>query len=237
MKKNLTYTDMNNKAISYGSFLCKDGFILYKIVRKNEANFYLEYTEEDNKFIITCNKSVSKEEIEMYVRNNYEWVLNQWRKIDNPDPWFILGKLVNVKTVIGKEHKVEYNDNLITVYLSNKKQYRDTARGFLKDLAVDYLYKRVNEILAQLGFKPTKINIKWFKHVWGRCSYSKELDFNASLIQFEPRYIDSVIYHEIAHFTHMNHSPAFHELLESYNPNHRAIKRQMDRWYFDNHLW
>lgn len=236
MAKKLVFTQ-KNKTISYGSFLCKDGCIVYKIVRKPEANLFLEYKEEDRSFVVTCNKTVSASEVEAYVKNNYEWVLNQFRKIDNPDPWLILGKHIPVKTVIGNQHKVEYENNQITVYIKYKKQYRDTARAFLKEMATAYLNKRVNELLDQLGFKASGINVKWFGSTWGRCWYSKQLDFNASLIQYEPRFIDSVIYHEIAHFTHMNHSKKFHDLLETYNPNHREIKNEMIKFSWQNHLW
>jgi len=227
----------NNKVISCGSFLCKDGCIVYKIVRKPEANFFLEYQEEDNVYVLTCNKSVSLGDIEEYVKNNYEWVLNQWRKIDNPDPWIILGKQVPVKTVIGAEHKVEYKDNSITVYIQYKKQFRDTAKSFLKEIATEYLQKRVKEVLSSFEQQASSISIKWYRTVWGLCSRDKELFFNARIIQFNPKYIDAIILHEMTHFAYMNHSKKFHDLLEKYVPNHRKLDREMNSWYFNNHLW
>ncbi|MCQ2747937.1 MAG: hypothetical protein MJ223_01545 [Mycoplasmoidaceae bacterium] len=45
--------------------------ILYKIVRKNDANLFLEYVEEENYYVVICNKSISNEDVKQYVMDNY----------------------------------------------------------------------------------------------------------------------------------------------------------------------
>ncbi|MCQ3908855.1 MAG: hypothetical protein MJ200_04995 [Mycoplasmoidaceae bacterium] len=72
----IRYEDYRDKNINFDSFLCKDGCIVYKIIRKSEAKLFLEYVEEENYYVITCNKSITKQQVKEYVMANYEWVLN-----------------------------------------------------------------------------------------------------------------------------------------------------------------
>ena len=66
-----------------------------------------------------------------------------------------------------------------------------------------------------------KITLRRQKTRWGSCSSKKNLNFNWQLVYFEPKIIDYVIIHELAHLTHMNHSKNFWQLVEKYDPEYK----------------
>ncbi|NCN45016.1 MAG: hypothetical protein COU63_00360 [Candidatus Pacebacteria bacterium CG10_big_fil_rev_8_21_14_0_10_36_11] len=101
---------------------------------------------------------------------------------------------------------------------------------FLKNTAQHYLLKRTAELAKVMNTKYNDIHFRAQKTRWGSCSSQKNLNFNWRLVHFEPKIIDYVIIHELAHLTHMNHSNKFWELVEKYDPEYRLnrgwLKRQ-----------
>lgn len=233
----IKYTNRKNQNISFSSFLCKDGFILYKIVRKNEANLFLEYIEEENYYVVTCNKSISEADIKQYVLNNYEWVMNWYKNVEDPAPWMIFGDKVPVHVIIGNEFRTEYLGDKINVYLRHKRDYKDAVKMFYKQFASTYLMPRTLEFINKLGLKGQFGRVSWATYYHGLCHANKTIDFSAKLIQYSKEYIDYVIYHEIAHFTHMNHKREFWQLVESYCPNYNELEKQAYHMQFANHMW
>lgn len=233
----IKYTNRKNQKISFNSFLCKDGCILYKIIRKDEANLFLEYLEEENYYIVTCNKSISEADIKQYVLNNYQWVMNWYKNVEDPAPWMLFGEKVPVHVILGNEHRVEYTGNQINVYLRHKRDYKDAVKQFYKQFATAYLMPRTMELINKLGLKGKFGRVSWATYYHGLCHSDKTIDYSAKLIQFSKEYIDYVIYHEIAHFTHMNHKKPFWQLVENYCPNYKQIDKQAIHMRFTNHMW
>lgn len=233
----LNYTNRKNQKISFSSFLCKDGMILYKVVRKDDANLFLEYLEEENYYVVTCNKSISEADIKQYVMNNYSWVMNWYKNVDDPAPWFIFGTKVPVKVIIGNEFRVDYQGDKIFVYLRHKRDYLNAVKHFYKQFATAYLMPRTQELINQLGLKGTFGKVSWATYYYGKCFASKTIDYSAKLMQYNKEFIDSVIYHEIAHFTYMNHRKQFWDLLTKYCPNHKELDKQAFSFKMHNHVW
>ena len=54
---------------------------------------------------------------------------------------------------------------------------------------------------------------------WGSCAADGALRFNWRLVMLEPRLLDYVVVHELAHLTERNHGPAFWELVAEVLPD------------------
>ncbi|MEY5043928.1 MAG: hypothetical protein RJA19_1155 [Bacteroidota bacterium] len=62
---------------------------------------------------------------------------------------------------------------------------------------------------------------------WGSCSRDGRMRFSASLVHLPREWVKYVVYHELAHWIHFHHGPAFYHLLDALLPDHRVWERQM----------
>jgi predicted metal-dependent hydrolase len=80
---------------------------------------------------------------------------------------------------------------------------------FLKREARRDLETAVARHSKALGVEARRITLRDTTSRWGSCSSTGALNFSWRLILAPPFVLDYLAAHEVAHFVHMNHSPAF----------------------------
>lgn len=83
----------------------------------------------------------------------------------------------------------------------------------LRTEAKQYLPPRIHEIAKSNNLKFNKLFIKNIKTQWGSCSYKNNINLNLHIMRLPEHLTDYVIYHELCHTVHKNHSPEFWEML------------------------
>jgi hypothetical protein len=93
---------------------------------------------------------------------------------------------------------------------------------------VDMAYK----FLKRNGFaKPDfTIKVKKQKRIWGSCSSRRRININNRLSMCPSGVFDYVLWHEVCHLKHMDHSPGFYSELLKKCPDYRECKK----WLKDN---
>ena len=76
--------------------------------------------------------------------------------------------------------------------------------------ALEVIPERVAYYAPLMGVTYNRITIRNQKTRWGSCSSKGNLNFNCLLMLCPPEVIDSVVVHELAHRTEMNHSKRFY---------------------------
>lgn len=71
------------------------------------------------------------------------------------------------------------------------------------------------------------VSVRQLVRRWGSCDSSQNITFNLFLMQVPWPLIDYVICHELTHTKHMNHSPAFWDMLETLYPYAKQANRQL----------
>jgi len=103
-------------------------------------------------------------------------------------------------------------------------------QNFYKQVAHTYLQERLEHFAELMGLKPKEMRLRRMKRQWGNCRSNNIVTFNIHLIQTPKECIDYVIVHELAHMVHMNHSKAFHALVEQYLPQSKEKRAQLKRF-------
>ncbi len=76
-----------------------------------------------------------------------------------------------------------------------------------------------------VGVDYGRITIRHQRTRWGSCSAKGNLNFNCLLVLTPPEVLDSVVVHELCHRKYMNHSAAFHALLDEVFPAYKSARK------------
>ena len=131
--------------------------------------------------------------------------------INLEDEVLLFGQVYSIDIHEAKELR-GYIDKLRVI---NKTNIQKCYDNFYKSYAQEYLSPRVEHFS----------NI--MKSRWGSCSSKGVITLNTQLIKIDKELIDYIVVHELAHLTHMNHSKKFHNLVESYIPNHKELNKRL----------
>lgn len=93
-------------------------------------------------------------------------------------------------------------------------------------IAHRYLIPYAQSEAARLGLKPRGFEIGKGTVKLGHCTRGGVIQLSRHLMLLPEPLVQYVVCHELAHLTHMDHSPAFHALLDSYLDGHSA---ELDR--------
>ncbi len=88
-----------------------------------------------------------------------------------------------------------------------------------------YLSVRVRELSRVMGTTYGTLTVRGQKTRWGSCSAKNNLNFNWRLIFMPLEVTDYVIFHELTHTVHHNHSPKFYAMLEKFCPEYKKLRK------------
>lgn len=100
-------------------------------------------------------------------------------------------------------------------------------RRFLLQQAKQLLPPIMHQLSAECELPFASVSFGQQKTLWGSCSSDKTIRLNAKLLYLPPRLMRYVMVHELCHTIHMHHQPEFWNLVGSYLPDYRDLKRQM----------
>lgn len=89
------------------------------------------------------------------------------------------------------------------------------------------LPKRLAELAEEYSFSYNTVRIKHNVSNWGSCSRKGNINLNLHLVRLPDDLRDYVMLHELCHLRHPDHGLAFHALLESLCPGHRAKEKAL----------
>ncbi len=196
------------------------------ITYKNNKNMYLRIKDDLNIYI-TAPKTIKEKEIIKFIDNNIISItkmINEKEKIknSNKDKFLYLGKkydicYTNNKDVIFGTNKVFIGKNVIPENYLKKKA---------KEVFNTYFLDCVNNF-DEINYVPL-LKIRKMTTKWGVCNTTtKTITLNSDLIKIDIKYLNYVIYHELSHLIHPNHSKSFWLLVEKYVPLYKTYRKEM----------
>ena len=104
-------------------------------------------------------------------------------------------------------------------------QIRQALARWYRRQAESLLPERVKQLAEQTSLRPNLVQIKSYKARWGSCTMRGDIQLNWQLVQATQSINDYVIIHELCHLRQHNHSKAFWDLVEQFDPNFREHRR------------
>jgi predicted metal-dependent hydrolase len=112
---------------------------------------------------------------------------------------------------------------------AHKVQLADLVARWMSSWALDVLTMRVAYFAPLLGVSWTKIKLSRSASRWGSANARGELAFNRHLAHVSMPLLDYVVVHELSHFKHMNHSPAFWRVVEGVMPDYDKRRAMLQK--------
>ena len=139
--------------------------------------------------------------------------------------------------------KTEWDDdNVLHVTMHESTDLDEfSAKQYISDRiseAMGYIANKellpfAREVAELLGLKPAGFEIGRGMRKLGHCSAKKVIQLSRNLMFLPEPLVRYIICHELAHLTHMNHSPLFHTLCNEYCGGHeKELERQLRQFHF-----
>nr|WP_319515528.1 SprT family zinc-dependent metalloprotease [uncultured Cohaesibacter sp.] len=109
---------------------------------------------------------------------------------------------------------------------------RVRIRAWHKFRAQQIFSKGIKEISEKLPWIETPPNFELLEMQkrWGSCATDGIVRLHPFLVRAPRDCIDHVLLHELCHLKEHNHSKAFYDLLDRYQPSWQPIKAKLDDW-------
>ena len=165
------------------------------------------------------------------IDNNREGI----RRLPRPEAvFFSLGQTIECfrcRVVIQAQNKMpgyilnHWEENTLylqpheTADLDDKAVKRTISNVISKAMerqAIKVLLPYAQEVADELELKPTGFEVGRGMRKLGHCTTKKVIQLSRNLMFYPEEIIRYIICHELAHLTHMNHSPQFHALCDQY---------------------
>ena len=116
-----------------------------------------------------------------------------------------------------------------------------TSKQFVSDIishAMEYKAQEVllpfaQQVAGELGLTPAGFEVGRGMRKLGHCTKGRVIQLSRNLMFMPEALIRYVICHELAHLTHMNHSPQFHALCNQYTGGkEKELEKQLRQFRF-----
>ena len=191
------------------------------IVRKKIKNIYIRV--KDNKIYVNCNNFVSLSYIKKLLDREYKSILKMYNeqniKKEEEQEVYFLGNKLNF--ILAEQVKIENN----YCYGPSIKEINE----YLEKNSLKFFEQRLNRLMNMFeGLPQFRLRTRKMKTRWGVCNKSSmTVTLNTLLIHKDVSLIDYVIVHELCHFKHMNHSPAFWREVSKYYPYYKEARKEL----------
>ena len=233
---------------------------IYLIKRKNRSRRIVVKLRPFQMPILSCAKMTSKSNLIHFLKHSNPWIEKQyakWQSLPPPlarngfpgETYLFLGKELKLKfnlTLIDKSF-VAIDNEFVQIYLPQHKfasldqipkerthpfwvNTRSLIQVYLERKAETIITERVCIWSKEMQSHPKELKYGRAKSRWGSCSSRGTIRINRRLIGSPIEVIDSVVIHELAHLTYMNHSKDFWQLVKKYCPEVDAL----DLWLNKN---
>lgn len=214
--------------------------IPYNILDSKSNRLSLKFNREG---ILVIRKPILMpyDKMEMFIDKNIDWVIKNYsvykkteRNYFDGEEYLYLGKKYYLVVNENKHQAVHLHENKMYVFVPNNKTAEQVIEKWKKEesekILSEVLYMCFKKMDEYFEIFP-KLEIKAYKARWGTCYPKKnKISLNISLIHVDIDLIEYVVFHELCHFIHLDHSPLFHKTLRKYVPDEHKKRQRLKKY-------
>lgn len=210
---------------------CPD--VLVKIKYKKQIKrLSLRISPIDGSLSLSLPPSFDQKKAISFIKSHEQWIRKTFAQLILPQKINIGASIpiegVKAELCHASSRFVHLDGNRLAIPKSNAPLGPQVA-GFLKTLARDRLVLACDYYAAKLGQSYSKITLRDTRTRWGSCTHDKRLMFSWRLVMAPPHILHYVAAHEVAHLIHMNHSPAFWQVVADLFPQWKSSRHWLQK--------
>ena len=213
-----------------------------KIVRKDVKNITLK-VRPNGEAILTTPKAASDEHIKFIIKKRAKWIAKKrefFASFKTPQKEYVsgedfryLGRSYRLKVVQSKEERVKLQRGYLELFVKDKsdlKRKENLIYEWYHEKATLYFFNILQEFNKIVKQDIKSVKIRQMKTRWGSCNpYKSYINLNIELIKKPRVCIEYVVFHELVHLLHSDHSKKFYEHLSLYMPDWQKRKEILER--------
>lgn len=213
-----------------------------KIVRKDVKNITLK-VRPNGEAILTAPKTASDEHIKFIIEKRAKWIAQKrafFASFKTPQKEYVsgedfkyLGRSYRLKVVQSKEERVKLQRGYLELFVKDKndlERKRNLVYELYNEKATLYFFNILQEFNKIVKQDIKSVKIRQMKTRWGSCNpYKSYINLNIELIKKPKSCIEYVVFHELVHLLHPDHSKKFYDYLTLYMPDWQKRKEILER--------
>lgn len=210
--------------------------IIYKNVKY--ANLKVKPTQE---VILTVPLGMCEKEIECILYKRQAWIEKHLaffrervissKESANGETFLYLGRSYQLKVIESKSEQTKLTQDHFELSLYDKRDDKRKAQlidQWYRERAGEQFMQAIEKFTLIVQKKVNRVTIKSMKTRWGSCNHTKGyINLNLELIKKPYEAIEYVVWHELAHLIHPNHSREFYNYLSRHMPDWRERKGKL----------
>lgn len=197
----------------------------------------------DGSVLVTVPRLAPARLVDQFVAEHQQWINDQRTKIldrrqyltASRENLLLRGRPLQFRLSVNSQLKgaVALEGDRLSVISQSEDDgtVRQLLESWYKQQAKMYFGNRLPLLADVVNRDVVHLSIRSSRTRWGACTSRNTISLNWRLILAPDWVSDYVIYHELAHLTHMNHSKRFWQLVEDYHPRYQ----EAEAWLKDHH--
>lgn len=202
-----------------------------KIFRSSRKTLSIEVSFS-GEIIVRAPLKLSNEKITDFVNKQSSWILKKLTQLDYStqstaeESAYYLGNKYYV--IIDKDLKVPFKFEK-AFYISDKyaRLKQEVLSSWFKVEAHNYIIPKFIEMAEKYSIKFNSVSITKATRKWGSCNNKRNINFSLRLIMADPKAIEYVIVHELAHLIELNHSVNFWNEVKKIMPDYKEHEKYL----------
>ncbi len=193
--------------------------------------------------ILTAPTKTSKEHIAVVLKKREKWIdkkiayfkehqQKESKEYVSGENFLYLGRNYRLKVIESTHECVKLQRGYLYLSVRDKDDFRrkeKLVKSWYTDKAKIHFQKALKKYQPVVGIAIKNVSIREMKTRWGSCNASKSyINLNSLLIQKPTRCIEYVVFHELAHLVHPNHSRLFYNYLSIHMSDWKSRKEKLE---------
>ncbi len=220
--------------------------ITIDIVHKDIKNMHLAVYPPTGRVRIAAPLKVNQETIRLFVISKLSWIKRHQRNFENQErispreykereSHYFQGKryLLHIKDTNGAGYVDLKGKTYLDLYVkanSNQEYKKSVINEWYRSELKKVLPEMLEYWSKKIGVEVNSCGIKHMKTKWGSCNIEKKrIWLNLELAKKPTHCLEYILIHELIHLKERHHNERFKSLMDSYLPNWKQVKEELNR--------